>query len=150
MILWECLCPCKWGWMLYPMALVVHVWVNTPEWSFYPKALVSDTSQLRMREVPFLPLSTLSPTTLTHTPQMPLVLCLFHPCTSIFLFLIVGKLSIHPSYYIYRCICGKYIYFAWFQEAHLRFLLSDSCLSEMFNTGVKITCSRRLVWIAGF
>lgn len=39
--------PCKWGWTLYPVALVVHVWVNTPEYSLYLEALASDILLLR-------------------------------------------------------------------------------------------------------
>lgn len=39
-----------WGWTLYPVALVVHVWVNTLESSVYLEALASDTQQLGMGE----------------------------------------------------------------------------------------------------
>lgn len=48
-ILQECPHPCKWGWTLYPVALVVYVWANTPEKSLYLEALASDILLLRMR-----------------------------------------------------------------------------------------------------
>lgn len=46
-ILRECPRPRKWGWTLYPVALVVRVWVNTPEWSLYLEALAPDIPLLR-------------------------------------------------------------------------------------------------------
>lgn len=84
----------------------------------------------------------------TPTPPMPLVLSL-HPFAFRVLFLIVGKLC--SDWYIPHMrwdICGKYNSIAWFQEAHLKSLLSDSCLSETFNSDWKHTGKNNFSYLA--